>query len=267
MLSLLFTTKVGTTVTLIKMNTVTNFLVSKRHLLLYHVEEWRYSSTRSLLGHQIEVSRQLHAPVPLLIYESPVPTGYEIGWVTETIWTFSRWEQVRQCTYNVTLSHVRMVISRNPVSGTNADTCEQTDRRKDMTQLICDFRHYANAPENRLLAQEMKRRFIGRPFCNLVCIPSSFGSEFHALTNASLHHSAIFVYVGGQRHAGIDVQYCVGLYGVCMSVPREGTQNECKIREERSYSGDYHEHSECKYPRNDCKILRYWMRFSNILIF
>jgi len=126
-----------------------------------------------------------------------------------------------------------------------------------MTKLIGDFRHYANAPENRLLAQEMKRRFIGRPFCNLVFIPSSFSSDFHALRKASLHSSAIFVDVSGQRHADLDVQYCVGLYGVCMSVSREGTQNECRIGEERSYSVDYHEHSQCKYPRNDCKILGY----------
>jgi len=80
MLTVLFTTKAGTTVTtLIKMNTVTIFLALKRHLLLYHVEEWRYRSSHSLLRHQIEVSRQLHAPVPLLLCESPVTIGYEIG--------------------------------------------------------------------------------------------------------------------------------------------------------------------------------------------
>jgi hypothetical protein len=65
--------------TLIKINTITIFLASKRHLLLYHMEEWRYKSTHSLLRHQIEVSRQLHSPVPLLLCESPVPIGYEIG--------------------------------------------------------------------------------------------------------------------------------------------------------------------------------------------
>jgi len=124
-------------------------------------------------------------------------------------------------------------------------------------QVIGAFRHYANAPENRLLAQEIERRFLGLPFCNLVFIPSSFGSGFHALRNASLHPSAIFVDVGRQRHAGLDVQYCVGLYRVCMSVPRERTQNECRIRAERSYSGEYHEYSECTYPRNDCKIVRH----------
>jgi hypothetical protein len=125
-----------------------------------------------------------------------------------------------------------------------------------MRKLIVAFRHYANAPENRLLAQEIERRFLGRPFRNLVFIPSSFVSDLHTLTNASLHPSAVFVDVGRQPHAGLDVQYCVGLYGVCMSVPREGTQSECRFREERSYSGEYHEYSECKYPRNDCKTLR-----------
>ena len=133
-----------------------------------------------------------------------------------------------------------------------------------MRKLIVDFRHYANAPENRLLAQEIERRFLGRPFCNLVFIPSSFGSDFHTLRNISLHPSAIFVDVGRQRHAGLDVQYCIGLYGVCMSVPRGGIQSECRIREERSYSGDCHEYSECKYPRNDCKTLRYLMQFSGL---
>jgi hypothetical protein len=147
------------------------------------------------------------------------------------------------------------------------NTCERTDRRMDMTKLIGAFRHYANVPENRSLAQEIERRFLGRPFCNLVFIPSSFGSDFHALRNASLHPSASFVDVGRQRHAGLDVQYCVGLYGVCMSVPREGTQSECRIREERSYSGEYHQHSECKYPRIDCKILRNWMQFSSLFFF
>jgi hypothetical protein len=126
-----------------------------------------------------------------------------------------------------------------------------------MTKLIGAFRHFANAPENRLLAQEIERQFLGRPFCNLVFILSSFGSDFHALRNASLHPSAIFVDVGRQRHAGLDVRYCIGLNGICMSVPWKGTQNECRIREERSYSGEYLEHSECKYLRNDYKILRH----------
>jgi hypothetical protein len=101
-----------------------------------------------------------------------------------------------------------------------------------MMKLIDAFRHYANTPENRLLAKEIESRFLGRPFCNLVFIPSFFGSDFHALRDASLHPSAIFLDVGRQRHACLDVQYCVGLYGVCMYVPREGTLSVGSVKRE-----------------------------------
>ena len=111
--------------------------------------------------------------------------------------------------------------------------CEQTDRRKNVTKLIGAFRHYTSAPENGLLAQEIELRFLGCHFCNLVFIPSSFGFDFHDLRNSSVHPSANFVDVGRQRNAGLAVRHYVGLFRVCMSVPRERIKNECRIREEK----------------------------------
>jgi hypothetical protein len=65
-----------------------------------------------------------------------------------------------------------------PVSGNHADTREQTDCRNGVTKLIGAFRYYAHAPENRVLAHGIESHFLGRPFCNLVFILSSFGSWF-----------------------------------------------------------------------------------------
>jgi hypothetical protein len=45
--------------------------------------------------HQMEVSRQLHASATLLPgKESPVPTGQEVVWSPEPVWTLWRREQI-----------------------------------------------------------------------------------------------------------------------------------------------------------------------------
>ena len=55
----------------------------------------KYSSTNSSPQHQIDVSAELYFSSILLMQEEPlVPIDWEIGWVSEMVWTLRRKEKL-----------------------------------------------------------------------------------------------------------------------------------------------------------------------------